>query len=165
MACALSDLILDKGTEHFLASNLEIVTIDVGNKASNVTPETGYLKFNIRFNTNWTMKSLDKKLREVLDPISKNYELETGGNAHPFITEPNNFTTLVKDVVTEHTNKSPKLSTSGGTSDARFISNYCPVVEFGLTNETIHQIDECLKISDLEKLTDIYAGILNKLYE
>lgn len=164
MAIAISEFEFDKGTEHFPATNLEISTIDVGNKASNVIPEKGILKFNIRFNPTWSIESLDKKLREILESVGGNYDLKTGGNSHPFLTEPNDYTELVSNIVKQHTGKSPKLSTSGGTSDARFISQYCPVLEFGLTNKTIHKVDECLKISDLEKLVDIYHDIIAKIF-
>ncbi len=160
MVTALSTFEFDKGTKNFSATNLEITNIEVGNTASNVIPAEGHLKFNIRFNTQWTMETLDKKLREILDNVTTKYDLKTGGNAQPFLTEPGEFTDLVRNVVQKHTGKTAKLSTSGGTSDARFISQYCPVVEFGLTNETIHQVDECLKISNLEKLVDIYENIL-----
>lgn len=164
MASVLSAYEFDKGDEHFPATNLEISTIDVGNKASNVIPAQGILKFNIRFNPTWSMESLDIKLREILNSIDGTYELKTGGNAHPFITKPSDYTALVSNIIKQHTGRTPKLSTSGGTSDARFISQYCPVLEFGLTNETIHKVDECLKISDLEKLVDIYNDILVKIF-
>lgn len=163
MAVALSGYKFDEGTEHFPATNLEISSIDVGNTAGNVIPAEGKLDFNVRFNTEWTAKTLDQKLREILDSTTTDYTLSTGGNAHPFITSPGEWTNTVLNVVQKHTNRTPKLSTSGGTSDARFISQYCPVVEFGLTNETIHQVDECLKISDLERLVDIYADIMHEI--
>jgi len=163
MAVALSAYQFDEGTDHFPATNLEISSIDVGNKAGNVIPAEGRLDFNIRFNTYWTAESLDQKLREILNGVSRDYTLSTGGNAHPFITEPGEWTQTVADIVQRHTNRTPKLSTSGGTSDARFIAAYCPVVEFGLTNETIHQVDECLAIADLEKLVTIYSDILTKI--
>ena len=160
MAVALSEFEFDKGNEHFPPTNLEVTTIDVGNPAGNVIPAEGSLEFNVRFNTEWTMETLDKKIRGILDSIGGKYELETGGNAHPFLTQPGEWTKTVATVVQKHTNKEPKLSTSGGTSDARFVAQYCPVVEFGLTNETIHQVDENLRISDLERLVDIYADII-----
>lgn len=160
MAVTLSNFEFDSGTAHFPPTNLEITTIDVGNLAGNVIPAEGRLEFNVRFNTEWTMETLDKKIRELLNDIDDKYELETGGNAHPFLTEPGEWTNIVSEIVQKHTNKTPELSTSGGTSDARFVANYCPVVEFGLTNETIHQVDENLKISDLERLVDIYADII-----
>jgi len=161
MACALSNYNFDGGTENFPPTNLEISTIDTGNTAGNVIPASGLLKFNIRFNTKWTVESLGLKIHEILKSIDDKYELSLKSNANPFLTEAGEWTNLVYAIVKNNTGKKPKLSTAGGTSDARFIAPYCPVVEFGLTNETIHQIDECLKISDLEKLVDIYADILN----
>ncbi|HPD83638.1 MAG TPA: succinyl-diaminopimelate desuccinylase [Alphaproteobacteria bacterium] len=160
MASALNDIEFDQGTEHFPPTNLELTTIDVGNKADNVIPAAGFLKFNVRFNTHWTTESLEQKIRDTLDTITKNYALEMEGNANPFITTPGPWTKNVFNIVKRHTNREPKLSTSGGTSDARFVAQYCPVVEFGLTNETIHQIDENLKIPDLHKLVEIYADII-----
>lgn len=160
MAVALSTYQFDEGTEHFPATNLEITTIDVGNTAGNVIPAQGKLEFNVRFNTNWTMETLDQKIREMLDGIHKKYDLQTGGNSHPFLTDPGQWTEIVSGVVEKHTGKKPALTTGGGTSDARFVSQYCPVVEFGLTNETIHQVDENLRISDLEKLVEIFTDII-----
>jgi succinyl-diaminopimelate desuccinylase len=164
MATALSEYQLDKGTEHFPASNLEITTIDVGNTADNVIPAQGVLKFNVRYNTQWTAETLEKKLHEILNNLHEEYDLVIHkSNANPFLTEPGEWTQIISDVVKKHTDKTPELSTKGGTSDARFISQYCPVVEFGLTNQSVHQVDENLKISDLEKLVDIYADIIEKL--
>jgi succinyl-diaminopimelate desuccinylase len=163
MAAALSDYKFDDGTDHFPPTNLEISTIDVANNAGNVIPASGTLKFNIRFNTLWTMETLNQKIRKILDPIGSNYDLKTGGNAHPFLTEPGSWTQTVSDVVTKYCDRTPDLTTGGGTSDARFIAPYCPVVEFGLTNETIHQVDENLKISDLEILVEIYSDIIKEI--
>lgn len=163
MAATLSAHELDAGTEHFPASNLEITSIDVGNTADNVIPAQGEFKFNVRFNTEWTAESLEQKIQDILQSVDSNYKLEIyKSNANPFLTEPGEWTQIVSDAVQKHTNKTPELSTKGGTSDARFISKYCPVVELGLTNETVHQVDECLKIADLEKLVDIYADILTQ---
>ena len=164
MAQAISIYEFDQGTEHFPATNLEISTIDVGNTAGNVIPAEGKLKFDARFNTEWTSETLEKKIRDILNDIDKNYDLQTRSNANPFLTKTGSWTETVLKVVTKHTQKyigrTPALSTSGGTSDARFIAKYCPVVEFGLTNETVHQVDECLKISDLERLVEIYTDIM-----
>jgi succinyl-diaminopimelate desuccinylase len=162
MATALNDIEFDQGSEHFPATNLELTTIDVGNTADNIIPAEGSLKFNIRFNTKWTAETLEKEIRSTLDKITPDYDLEMEGNANPFLTEPGAWTESVFNIVKKHTSREPKLSTSGGTSDARFVAQYCPVVEFGLTNETIHQVDECLKITDLERLVDIYTNIISK---
>ena len=163
MAKALSEIAFDQGTEHFPPTNLELTTIDVGNRADNVIPAQGSLKFNIRFNTKWTSETLETKIRETLNQINKNYVLEMEGNADPFMTEPGDWTENVCHVVKKHTKLDTELSTKGGTSDARFIAQYCPVVEFGLTNKTVHQVDESLKVSDLERLVDIYADIIEKV--
>lgn len=163
MAAGLSDFELDKGTEHFPASNLEITSIDVGNKADNVIPAKGTFNFNVRFNTEWTAESLEQKIKDVLSTIDKNFELEIYKcNANPFLTAPGEWTKIVSDAVQKFTHKTPELSTKGGTSDARFVAQYCPVVEFGLTNATVHQVDERLKISNLEQLVEIYADIIEK---
>ncbi|MEM9469000.1 MAG: succinyl-diaminopimelate desuccinylase [Pseudomonadota bacterium] len=159
---ALSHYHFDDGNEHFPPTNLEITNIDVGNTARNVIPAQGAIEFNLRYNTLWSKESLSEKLNEIIAEVTKDYELQTRCGAQTFLTEPGAWTDTVQNIVKKHTNRTPKLSTGGGTSDARFIANYCPVVEFGLTNETIHQIDECLKISDLERLVDIYADIIKQ---
>lgn len=160
MAAALNDHPFDEGTDDFPPTNLEVTSIDVGNPAFNVIPSHGTLKFNVRFNTEWSLETLEKKIREILDSVSTEYELTTSSNALPFLTDNQEWTHLVRDVVAKNTGRTPELNTGGGTSDARFIAPYCAVVEFGLTLETIHQIDENLKISDLEKLVIIYQDIL-----
>ena len=162
VASALSAYTFDEGTEHFPPTNLEITNIEVGNKARNVIPANGVIELNVRFNTTWTDDTLAKKLNEIISDITPDYELQYRCGAHPFLTEPGAWTKIVSDAVTKHTKRTPKLSTSGGTSDARFITNYCPVVEFGLTNETIHQVDECLKVTDLERLVEIYSDIIKE---
>lgn len=161
MGVLLSAIQFDEGTEHFPPTNLELTTIDVGNKADNVIPAEGTLKFNIRFNTKWTAESLESKIRDALNQTSFDYNLEIHkSNADPFMTEPGEWTDLISKIVKTHTGQTPALTTNGGTSDARFIARYCPVVEFGLTNQTVHQVDECLKITDLEKLVEIYSDII-----
>lgn len=160
IASALSHQEFDQGTKEFPPTNLEITNIDVGNKARNVIPGEGTIEFNIRFNTLWDYESLLEKVESTVRETTNDFEIQSRCGANPFLTKEGAWTNLVKDVVKKHTNRDPFMSTSGGTSDARFIANYCPVVEFGLTNETIHQIDECLKISDLEKLVHIYADII-----
>ena len=162
LASVISDIKFDDGTDHFAPTNLELTTIDVGNTADNVIPAQGTCKFNIRYNTNWTAESLKQKIKDELNKTGFDYKLEIHkSNAEPFMTEPGDWTNLVSQSVEKFTGRKPALTTGGGTSDARFIAPYCPVVEFGLTNETIHQVDECLKISDLEMLVDIYADIIH----
>lgn len=161
----LSTHVFDKGNEFFDATNLEITTIDVGNKATNVIPASGRAVFNIRFNDNWNNQSLKAKIHELLDSTSVPYEIEFEGNAESFITKPSEWTALVQDAVHEISGKKPEYTTTGGTSDARFIVNYTPVVECGAVNATIHQVDENTKVSDLNDLTRIYFRILERYFE
>lgn len=161
----LCGLELDRGTDHFPPSNLELTTIDTGNSADNVIPEKATARFNVRFNDNWTAATLDRKLREILGSAGLPYELKTGSNAESFITRPGEFTALVQDAVQNITGRQPEMSTKGGTSDARFIHHYCPVVEFGLINASIHQTDEHASVADIEKLTDIYLLILERYFK
>ncbi len=165
MLKALTNYCYDEGSEFFPATNLEITTIDVGNPAVNVIPTSGKAVFNIRFSDHWSAKTLDKKLREILDKISPKYDLKTNSTAESFITKTGDWTNLVSESVQKGTGKVAALTTNGGTSDARFISQYCPVVEFGLTNKTIHKIDENLKIKDLENLTLIYQDIISRYFQ
>lgn len=160
----LSCFEFDQGTDHFPPTNLEITTIDTGNEADNVIPEKATARFNIRFNDLWTAESLDQKLRDILDGAGLPYDLQTGSNAESFITAPGDFTALVCDAVEDVTGRKPEMTTSGGTSDARFIQRYCPVVEFGLVNATIHQVDEYAAVEDIEALTDIYLTVLEKYF-
>ena len=160
IAVALSQYEFDQGTENFPPTNLEITSIDVGNSTRNIIPKQGTLKFNVRFNTEWTAKSIEDKLHDIINNISTRNTFTTRCSAHPFLTDPGEWTDIVSQAVKKHTNRTPALTTGGGTSDARFIANYCPVVEFGLTNETIHQVDENLKVENLIKLVDIYQDIL-----
>lgn len=157
----LSTFIFDKGSAYFPSSSLQFVNVDVGNSADNVIPEKATAQFNVRFSDRWTTVSLEKKIREVLDRSEGKYTLETWSSfAESFITKPGEWTSYVSDAVVEVTGHKPELTTTGGTSDARFITNYCPVVEFGLTNQTIHQVDEQCNIEDLQDLVKIYKAIL-----
>ncbi len=157
---ALEDHVFDKGTEFFSPTNLEITTIDVGNPAVNVTPDSGMAKFNIRFNDTWTYQSLEKKVRDVLDSVSKDYALKTSCGAESFITQPGAWTNVVLQAVSEITGRTPQFTTTGGTSDARFTSQYAPTVEFGPINATIHQIDESAEVQVLEDVTKIFSRII-----
>lgn len=160
---------LDGGSEGFQPSNLEIVTIDVGNNASNVIPESAEARFNIRFNTNHTGESLKNWIISCRDEIQKNHDakidVEIAISGEPFFTKPCAFTDLVQDAAFEITNIRPELSTTGGTSDARFIKDYCPVIEFGIVGATLHQINEHVKIDDIYKLSKIYENIIQRYFE
>jgi succinyl-diaminopimelate desuccinylase len=160
---ALVDAPLDNGTAHFSASNLEIVSIDVGNPAFNIIPAEARARFNIRFNDLWTPETLAAELHGRLDAMAAgaSYTLRFEPcNAQAFVTEPDAFTELVAGVIATRTGRRPKLSTTGGTSDARFIRSYCPVLEFGLVGATMHMVDEHVAVADIAALTEIYSGIL-----
>jgi succinyl-diaminopimelate desuccinylase len=158
---ALTAAPLDKGTPRFDASNLEIVSVDVGNPAFNVIPAEARARVNVRFNDLWTPETLAAELCGRLDSVGMKFTLEFEPcNAPAFLTKPNSFTKLVTDAVERKTGRRPALSTSGGTSDARFIRAYCPVLEFGLVGATAHMVDEHVAAADIEVLTEIYAAIL-----
>jgi succinyl-diaminopimelate desuccinylase len=165
---ALSDEPLDHGSAQFQASNLEFTSVDVGNPTSNVIPGQARAKFNIRFNdlhTQATLRELvDARLAKAAGNRIKAHIVWEPSNSNVFVTKPGAFTDLAVAAIEEITGRKPELSTSGGTSDARFISNYCPVIEFGLVGQTMHQIDERTPVADLEKLTKIYRGILDRYF-
>lgn len=160
----LANYTFDQGNEFFDPTNLEITTIDVGNKATNVIPAQGKASFNIRYNNNWSKASLIEKIRSLLDATGYAYEITFEGNAESFITKPGAWSEIVAGAVQKVSGKRPAYTTTGGTSDARFIVNYCPVIECGAVNATIHQIDENAKTSDLEDLTRIYSEILKSYF-
>ncbi|MES5484693.1 succinyl-diaminopimelate desuccinylase [Bradyrhizobium sp. INPA03-11B] len=165
---ALSDEPLDHGSAQFQASNLEFTTVDVGNTASNVIPGQARANFNIRYNDNHTQESLrqlvDERLAEACGNRIRAHIDWQPSNSNVFVTQPGPFTDLAVAAIEEITGRKPELSTSGGTSDARFISSYCPVIEFGLVGQTMHQIDERTPVADLEKLTRIYRGVLDRYF-
>lgn len=161
---ALSAMELDDGTPHFDPSTLQVTNIHVGNTAGNVIPGQASAQFNIRFNNHWTAATLETEIRNTLNLVSPDYTLDMTCGAESFMTEPGAFTTLVSDAVHIVTGRIPKLSTSGGTSDARFVQKYCPVVEFGVINKTIHQIDEHVEIEDLRTLEKVYGEILKAYF-
>lgn len=164
LLAALDALELDQGTAHFDPSNLEIVNIDIGNTADNVIPAAARATFNTRFNDSYTSATLEKKIRETLDKtgIGYNLTLRTGGES--FYTPPGIYSDLVKKAIEETLKIVPDLSTTGGTSDARFIRSYCPVIEFGIVGKTAHQVDEHVTLGDLSALTKAYHAILGRLY-
>lgn len=156
---------LDAGTAHFDPSNLEIVSVDTGNPAFNVIPAEVRAQLNLRFNDLWTPQTLEAELKRRLDAVAASYALDLEPcNALAFVTKPDSFTELVASAVEKKTGRRPALSTSGGTSDARFIRAYCPVVELGLSGATAHMVDEHIAIADLEALTEIYAAILEAYF-
>ena len=160
LLAALESYVFDNGNEFFAATNLEITSIDVGNIADNVIPDTGSAVFNVRFNSNWTKETLSKKIVDILDETGLHYELVLSGNSPSFVTQPGPWSDTVRQAVQDVTGKTAKFTTSGGTSDARFIARYCPVAEFGAVGATIHQIDENADVEILQDLTKIYRRIL-----
>jgi succinyl-diaminopimelate desuccinylase len=162
---ALTAAPLDDGTPHFEASNLEIVSVDVGNPAFNVIPAQARARVNVRFNDLWTPEMLAAELCGRLDTGATKFTLHVEPcNAVAFLTKPDGFTELVAKVLQKKTGRRPALSTSGGTSDARFVRAYCPVLEFGLIGATAHMVDEHVAIADLEGLTEIYAAVLEDYF-
>ena len=157
--------LFDNGNQHFTPTNLELASIDVGNTASNVIPAQAAALFNIRFNTEQTSDDLEEWLREQCDAVGGDYTLNISIGAQPFLTQPGPFTELISDAVEEVTGIKPALTTTGGTSDARFIHHHCPVAEFGLISETMHKVDEQAAVSDIEQLTRIYTRILESYFE
>lgn len=160
---ALIDLRLDDGTEHFQPSNLEVVSVDVGNPAPNVIPGRATARFNIRFNDLHTGDSLTALVRETLaracpDPALWDLSMVESGPA--FLTPPGPLSGTLAAAIEAVTGRTPELSTSGGTSDARFIKDACPVCEFGLVGETMHKADERCRLDDLEALTAIYQRLI-----
>ena len=166
---ALKNPVLDKGSENFEPSNLEITTIDTGNTATNVIPQQSVIRFNVRYNDNWTAETLKQEIKKRLNSV----KLEKRGSLVPtfkidwvispggvFLTKNDELVGCLSNAIKTVTGRTPELSTSGGTSDARFIKDYCPVVEFGLVGKTMHMVDECVALDDLEKLTKIYENFL-----
>lgn len=155
---------LDAGNAHFDPSNLEVTSLDVGNPSTNVIPAAASARFNIRFNDAWTPDTLKAEVARRLTGVTRLTLEWLPCNAVAFITEPNAFTDLVGKAVAAETGRMPQLSTSGGTSDARFIVAHCPVVEFGLVGRTMHAVDECVPVADLETLTRIYGRIIARYF-
>ena len=165
----IKEIKLDRGTKNFQPSNLEITKINIDNHADNVIPGSAEAVFNIRFNNKHSSTSLKKKLNAVFNSITKkskckfNIKYEVSGEA--FLTKPNKTTYMIQNIIKKITRIKPKLSTTGGTSDARFIRKIAPCLEFGLVGKTMHKIDESVSLSDLKKLTNIYHNILENYFK
>jgi succinyl-diaminopimelate desuccinylase len=159
---------LDEGSEHFAPSNLEFTSVDVGNATVNLIPGEARARFNIRYNDRHSQAALKTRIErraEIAAAGRVRYAFEwQPSNADVFVTKPGPFTELAVAAIAEVTGRRPRLSTSGGTSDARFIKNYCPVLEFGLVGQTMHQVDECTPVKDLSTLTAIYRCIIEKYF-
>ncbi|MCZ6902033.1 MAG: succinyl-diaminopimelate desuccinylase [Rickettsia endosymbiont of Ixodes persulcatus] len=163
----LINIKLDEGTEFFQSSNLEVTNIDVGNNTSNVIPASAEAYFNIRFNNLHNAETLGQLIEQIVRRYCKeykvDYKLEYSSFAESFIQNPNDKIKDFADIVERTLKIKPEFSTSGGTSDARFVKNYCSLVEFGLLSETAHKINEYTQISDLQKLYDVYYNFLMEM--
>lgn len=169
MLNALTAEPLDQGSEHFQATTLQITTIDVGNPTNNVIPGRARATFNIRFNDLHTSDSLDNWVRQTFDDAlgtcEAHYELSFRVTGESFITPPGPLSETIATAVRDITGRTPDLSTTGGTSDARFIRDFCPVVEFGLVGQTMHKVDEHVATDDIVKLTAIYLQVLETYFD
>lgn len=164
MLQALTGAELDQGTSHFQPSTLQISTIDIGNPASNVIPASAHAVFNIRFNDRWTSGAVEQWIGERLDSTGGRYTLEVAVSGESFLAPPGPVSDCLAEAIRRVTGRMPELSTTGGTSDARFIQAYCPVAEFGLVGRTMHQADERVDLADLAALTEIYRNFLDLFF-
>ena len=170
MLAPLAEAGIDGGNAHFDPSTAAITSIDTGNDARNVTPASATAKFNIRYNSDHTADSLVDWLTGHFEGVDAEgggggWSVEWFDNAHPFVTEPGPFTDLLVGAVEEATGARPELSTSGGTSDARFIAPYAPVAEFGLVGRTMHKVDECAATEDVTRLKAVYRTVLDRFFQ
>tara|TARA_Y100000992_G_scaffold4712_1_gene3014 strand:+ start:1230 stop:2387 length:1158 start_codon:yes stop_codon:yes gene_type:complete len=165
----LKEIKFDKGTKNFQPTNLEVTKININNKADNVIPAIAEATFNIRFNNKHSSTSIKNKLNKVFDRITKKnkskYRIEYRVSGEAFLTKPNKTTFMIQDTVKKVTNVNPKLSTTGGTSDLRFIRKISPGLEFGLVGKTMHKVDEAVSLKDLKNLTKIYQYILQNYFK
>ena len=159
----------DKGTKDFQPTNLEITKINIDNSAENVIPGLANAAFNIRFNNKHSSTSIKKKINKIIKQIcirnKSKYKIDYRVSGEAFLTKPNSTTFMIRDVVKKITKINTKLSTTGGTSDARFIRKIAPCLEFGLVGKTMHKVDEAVSLSDLKKLTLIYTNILKNYFK
>ena len=155
---------LDQGNEHFQPSNLEITSVDVGNKATNVIPQSASARFNIRYNDNFNSETIEDEINRRLENFKNNFSLKLEHSGDSFLTKPGKLVNDLSEIILNKTGINPDLSTSGGTSDARFIKSYGNVVEFGLISETMHQIDESVAVKDINDLSEIYYEVLKKYF-
>lgn len=162
MLSRIDAILLDEGTEWFQPSNIEVTDIEVGNPATNVIPALAKARLSIRFNDLHRGEELVERIRSIVTEEAPDARLIARISGEAFLTQPGPLSTLVSEAVQHHTGITPELSTSGGTSDARFLSKLCPVVEFGLPNATMHKLDEAVAVDDLTRLTAIYREILER---
>ena len=165
----LKEIKFDKGTKNFQPTNLEVTKINIDNSADNVIPGLANATFNIRFNNKHSSNSIKTKINKILKKIchknKSNYKIEYSVSGEAFLTKPNQTTYMIQDVIKKITKIKPELSTTGGTSDARFIRKIAPCLEFGLVGKTMHKVDEAVSLNDLKKLTLIYSNILKNYFK
>ena len=165
----LKEIKFDKGTKDFQPTNLEVTKININNTADNVIPATAEATFNIRFNNKHSSNSLKKKLNKIFRKMTKKhkskFKIEYRVSGEAFLTKPNKTTFMIQNIIKKITKLKPKLSTTGGTSDLRFIRTICPGLEFGLVGKTMHKVDEAVSLKDLKKLTKIYENILKNYFK
>jgi len=164
MLTAIIDTPLDEGTAHFPASQPVVTSIDVGNPVTNVIPATATANFNVRFNDLHSGDSLVALLRQRFDAISGEYDLAVRVSGEPFLTAPGPLAATVAGAVETVTGRQAEFSTSGGTSDARFIKDHCPIAEFGMINDTAHKADENAAVDDIGTLSEIYQAVLERFF-
>ncbi len=165
----LKNIKFDKGTKDFQPTNLEITKINIHNMADNVIPGIAYATFNIRFNNKHTSNSIKNKIEKILKKVcnktKSKYKIDYAVSGEAFLTKPNHTTFMIQKIIKEITKIKPKLSTTGGTSDARFIRKIAPCLEFGLVGKTMHKVDEAVSLNDLKKLNSIYLNILKHYFK
>jgi len=162
---ALNNLLLDQGTEHFQPSNLEITSVDVNNQASNVIPDQGIARFGVRYNTLHEGENLAKQISEICTKHAGNHQLDIQVHGNAFLNENPEGIQIVSHAIERATGIKPILSTRGGTSDGRFLIKHCPVIEIGMTEKTMHQIDEHVPLCHIDKLTTVYSEILKAFFK
>ncbi len=164
----IKDIKFDKGTKDFQPTNLEVTKINIDNTADNVIPASAEATFNIRFNNKHSSKSIKKKLNKIFEKINKKnrskFKIEYRVSGEAFLTKPNKTTFMIQNIIKKITKIKPKLSTTGGTSDLRFIKTISPGLEFGLVGKTMHKVDEAVSLKDLKNLTRIYKNILQNYF-
>jgi succinyl-diaminopimelate desuccinylase len=164
----LKEIKFDKGTKDFQPTNLEVTKINIDNFADNVIPGLANATFNIRFNNKHSSSSIKKKINQIIKKVSKKnnskFKVDYRVSGEAFLTKPNNTTFMIQGIIKKITKIKPQFSTTGGTSDARFIRKIAPCLEFGLVGKTMHKVDEAVSLSDLKKLTKIYTEVLKNYF-
>ena len=165
----IKDIKFDKGNKHFQPTNLEVTKINIENDADNVIPGSAEATFNIRFNNRHSSNSIKRRLNKIFKKVTKKnkskFKINYRVSGEAFLTKPNKTTFMIQNIVKKITKLKPKLSTTGGTSDLRFIRTICPGLEFGLVGKTMHKVDEAVSLKDLKNLTKIYESILKNYFK